>query len=87
MLRTSTKRSMVRMNWLGTIEPSSDPRYWNRKPIGSGTHEQSFQAAGYRRERLRKIFLNSGIDTIALFPNGLAELRKHVIPDGNVCLG
>jgi hypothetical protein len=42
---------MPRMNWLGTSEPSLDPRYRNSEPW-----------LGLRGERIREIILNSDID-------------------------
>jgi hypothetical protein len=53
---------MLRMNWMGTSEPSSDPRYRNCTPPDRLTQEQTFHAAGYQSERIRKIFLNSDIE-------------------------
>ena len=34
MLRITRARLRPRMNWLGTSEPSSDPRYRNSEPAG-----------------------------------------------------
>ena len=49
---------MLRMNWMGLFEPSSylgigtaNPRAYARAKVS---------AAGYKGERIRKIFLNSG---------------------------
>jgi hypothetical protein len=47
---------MLRMNWLGTSEPSSHPGIGTANPPVRLTQKQSFHAAGYDGERIRKIF-------------------------------
>jgi hypothetical protein len=38
---------MLRTNWLGTSEPSPDPRYRNDEPTAFGlTQEESFHSTG-----------------------------------------
>ena len=53
---------MLRMNWWRTSEPSSHPGIGTANPPVRLTQEQSFHAAGYEGEHIRKIFLNSDID-------------------------
>ncbi len=46
MLRLKGRRLVRRVNWMGTSEPSSDPRYPNSEPRAVWlTPEQSFHAA------------------------------------------
>jgi hypothetical protein len=53
---------MLRMNWFRSSEPSSHPGIGTANPPVRLTQEQSFHAAGYDGERIRKIFLHSDID-------------------------
>jgi hypothetical protein len=57
---------MPRMNWLGTSEPSSDPRYPNSEPAVWLPQEQSFHAAVTRAK---------GQCDAALAPSAQGELR------------
>jgi len=52
---------MLLINWLGTSEPSSDPRYRNSEPTGKA-HSRTKLSCGGLPGRTRKIFLNSDID-------------------------
>jgi hypothetical protein len=45
-----------------TTEPSSTSWYRSSKCLGSAHRSGKYYAAGYRDERMRKIFLNSDID-------------------------
>jgi hypothetical protein len=78
MLRMGTANPMARIKWLGTSEPSSDSQYiGTASPLVRLTQEQSFHAAGYKGERIRKIFLNSNIDYRHFYLEGALNREEN----------